>query len=93
MQAHVVQPSLRTCLEHELKYPANSKRAVELTKSVGYFIAKDLMPLSVVEGEGFCHMLEKLEPRYQPPSRKKVTMNVLPRMYSHIGAVLAAAIG
>jgi len=42
------------------------------------------MPLSVVEGEGFCHTLEKLEPRYQPPSRKKITMNVLPRMYSKL---------
>ena len=42
------------------------------------------MPLSVVEGEGFCHMLEKLEPRFQPPSRKRITVNVLPRMYSEL---------
>ena len=60
LQAQVVQPSLRTCLEHELKYPANSKRALELTKSVGYFIAKDLMPLSVVEVRGFAICLKNL---------------------------------
>ena len=54
LQAQVVQPSLRTCLEH------NSKRALELTKSVGYFIAKDLMPLSVVEVRGFAICLKNL---------------------------------
>jgi len=26
LQAQVAQPSVRTCLEHELKYSANSKR-------------------------------------------------------------------
>ena len=82
VQAQVAQPSLCTCLQRQLKFPANSQRAIELTTSVGYFIAKDLMPLSVVKGEGFCNMLEKLERRYQPPSRKKITVNVLPRMYS-----------
>ena len=87
------QPSVRKCLERQLKFPANSQCATELTKSVGYFIAKDLMPLSVVEGEGFCHMLEKLEPRFQPPSRKRITVNVLPCMYSELkGTIVVPSI-
>ena len=66
------------------KYNNDSPCAKELTKAVKYFIAKDLMPTSVVQGNGFRKLLEKLEPRYQLPSRKTLSERVIPTMYNTI---------
>lgn len=35
-----------------------------ITKSIAVFIAKDMRPYSVMENEGFQHMINMLEPRY-----------------------------
>ena len=59
----------------------SSKRAKELTDAVGYFIAKDMQPISVVQGTGFQYMLKRLEPRYQVPHRKTFMERVLPDLY------------
>ena len=40
-----------------------------------YYIAKDMLPLDTVSGEGFLHMVNKFEPRYKPPGRKALTNN------------------
>ena len=50
---------------------------------MGYFIAKDLMPTSVVQGNGFHKLLEKLDPRYQLPSRKTLSDKVIPVLYNN----------
>ena len=63
------------------KLPSSSKRAKELTDAVGYFIAKDMQPISVVQGAGFQYMLKRLEPRYQVPHRKTFMERVLPDLY------------
>jgi len=51
------------------KLPQSGNRATAITKSIGVFIAKDLRPCSVVENEGFQHMINILESRYDLPSR------------------------
>ena len=63
------------------KYQPDSTRSKELTKAVGYFVAKDMMPLNVVHGKGFCHLAEELEPRFNIPSRKTPTEKTIPTMY------------
>ena len=59
---------VRKCFVAHEKYNSDSPRAKVLTKAVGYFIAKDLMPTSVVQGDDFHKLLQKLDPRYQLPS-------------------------
>lgn len=44
-----------------------------ITNGVLFFIARDIMPLSVVEGEGFQYMTKVLNPHYPIPSRKKIS--------------------
>ena len=39
------------------KMPNSSKRAKELTDAIGYFIAKDMQPVSVVQGAGSQYMV------------------------------------
>ena len=41
------------------KLPHNSTRAVELTDALLEFIARDLRPVSVVDGHGFLNLMEK----------------------------------
>ena len=76
--------SIKECLSGYEKYNSDSPHAKELTKAVGYFIAKDLMPTSVVQGDGFRKLLEKLEPRYQLPSQKTLSDRVIPTMYNSV---------
>ena len=40
------------------KLPNSSKRDKELTDAIGYFIAKDMQPVSVVQGAGFQYMVK-----------------------------------
>ena len=75
--------SITKCFVAYEKYKSDSPRAKELTKAVGYFIAKDLMPTSVVQGDGFHKLLEKLDSRYQLPSRKTFSDRVIPTMYGN----------
>ena len=42
------------------------------------------MPTSVIQGDGFRKLLEKLEPRYQLPSRKTLSDRVIPTMYNSV---------
>ena len=43
---------------------AQSDRAKAITNAIGVFIGADMRPYSVVQNEGFKHMLKVLEPRY-----------------------------
>ena len=42
------------------------------------------MPISTVEKPGFKHLLLKLHPRYQIPSRRHFTDHKIPQLYSHV---------
>ncbi len=67
---------------------ANSDRAQTITKAIGVFMAPDMRPFSVVENDGFTHLLSVLEPRYQLPSRPHFSQNMLPPLYSEVRAKL-----
>ena len=53
-------------IEHIMKnkLPRSGNRATAIMKSIEVFIAKDMRPYSVVKNEGFQHMTNMLEPRY-----------------------------
>ncbi|KAL0202013.1 hypothetical protein M9458_000031 [Cirrhinus mrigala] len=71
-----------------MKLQANADRAQTITKAIGVFMALDMRPFSVVENDGFTHLLSVLEPRYQLPSRPHFSQNVLPQLYSEVRAKL-----
>ncbi len=76
--------------DFRMKLQANSDRAqtINVTKSICVFMVLDLRPFSVVENDGFTHLLSVLEPRYQLPSRPHFSLNVLPHLYSEVRAKL-----
>ena len=84
----LVQPTLQQTYERATKYPPQSPTAVELNSAVTYFIAKDMQPVSIVEKPGFQHMVSKLNPRYQLPSRKHFSDYEVPKLYNHVRDVI-----
>ena len=65
----------------------------KLTEAVCYYIAKDMLPLDTVSGEGFLHMIKEFEPRYNPPGRKALTTNYLPSLYQQEMDRVKASLG
>lgn len=47
--------------------------AESITTAILYMIAKDSCPISIVENNGFRHLIKKLVPRYSLPSRRTIT--------------------
>ncbi len=58
-----------------------SKRHKELTDAVTCFLAKDMMAVNTVSKEGFVGLINKLDRRYQLPSRNYFSHVAIPQMY------------
>ena len=76
--------TLKDLFEARTKLSSNSREHKELTKSVTYFLAKDMLPAYTVEKAGFKQMLSKFNPRYKLPSRNYFSRVAIPALYSEI---------
>jgi len=65
------------------RLPPHSTRAVQLTDALADFIARDLRPVSVVDGDGFLQLMQVAEPRFVVPCRKTI-MSVIDRKYIEV---------
>ncbi len=63
------------------KLPESSARATAIMREIGFFIAADMRPFSVVENQGFRRLLHTLEPKYTIPTRMHFTRTVVPNLY------------
>ena len=65
------------------------ERATAITKHIAEFVARDLRPISVVDGQGFTRLLNYLEPGYKVPSRPHVT-SICHKMFDSLKEELLA---
>ena len=65
-----------------IKWQHNDDRQISLTQSIVTFIAKDLLPVSLVESAAFKEVMEKAQPAFTMPSRKYLCTKLLPERYS-----------
>lgn len=87
------QLTLEACSVRPIsKLPSGSKRAQDITRKIAEFIARDMRPVSSIEGVGFVNLIATLDPTYQVPSRKHV-MKVLHEMRDDVTARLQAELG
>lgn len=70
----------------------DSPRAKKITETITEFIALDDQPFSVVDDMGFRRLLEVLEPRYEPPSRRHITDVMLPRVFDTVKAHVQSSV-
>ena len=56
-----------------MKRKCSSDRATKVTKLVCEMVARDLCPVSIVEGDGFKQLINYLDPEYRVPSHMHIT--------------------
>ncbi|CAG9829737.1 unnamed protein product [Diabrotica balteata] len=66
----------------------SEKKVSEIDNALIKMITKDYQPLSVVENAGFLEYSKALQPLYTPPSRKKLTYDLLPKQYEEATSTL-----
>ena len=76
------QAKLKVVDKSAAKYGRGSNKWQELTDSVSYCIAKDMMPIYTVEKEGFKTLLKSFDSKYEVPSRKYFSQTALPALYA-----------
>jgi len=62
--------TLKDCFEWTQSYPMDHLMALNITHLIREIIVVDCQPFSIVEDEGFIHLLKKLQPCCQIPSHK-----------------------
>ena len=85
------QPPISEAFRQLEPLSTNSKRWKTLNQSVSHCIAKDMLPISIVNNVGFQAMLRTFEPRYVVPDRKTFSQNYIPEIYQSEKARIAAA--
>ncbi len=76
-----VQTTIDQSFTNAASYGKTSKRHKELTDAVTRFLAKDMMAVNTVSKEGFVGLINKLDRRYQLPSRNYFSHVAIPQIY------------
>ena len=72
------------------KYPRSRKRWQSVTDAVTVCLAKDMLPMHIVEKDGFRRMIEVLDSRYDLPHRKYFSQTAIPKLYSRVRDTVVA---
>jgi hypothetical protein len=78
------QQTLENAIARSTKYSRDSPQHKDITRAVAYHIGKDGVSLSTVESAGFKHMINKLNPKYDLPSRKYFSQQAIPALYIEV---------
>ncbi len=76
------QPAVLQTFTNCTRYDKNGARWKAITDAVAMYIAKDMVPIYIVEKPGFIHMLKVLGCRYVLPSRQYFSEVALPALYN-----------
>lgn len=79
-QSKVMQPTYKEYIESKTKL--SSERKEKITYSLAKMIFLDLQPLSVIEDVGLRQLLNQIDGKYIPPSRKIFRQLILPTIYN-----------
>ena len=82
------KPNQRSMTDYNLQpvklYDANHPRQISLGASLLKMISKDMLPVSIVEGEGFQEFVHDLEPKFKSPRRWTVRRKIVSRVDDEI---------
>uniref|UniRef100_A0A8C2FJ66 HAT C-terminal dimerisation domain-containing protein n=1 Tax=Cyprinus carpio TaxID=7962 RepID=A0A8C2FJ66_CYPCA len=76
----------------QAKLPPCSARAKSITNGIAVYMCKGIRPYSEVEKEGFCFLMNILEPRFDIPSRKYFAEKMIPALYDQTSAKVESAL-
>ena len=72
------QQTIQDAVQKLKSYKRNGKKWEELTDFVTSCICKDMLPINIVEKEGFRQMLKKFDSRHEVPSHKYFSQTAIP---------------
>ena len=72
-----VQSTMTSFAKQTTQCSIHDPRQIQITEKLLFFIAGNLMPLSVVDSKEFRSFVSKLDSRYQIPSRKHLSSKLL----------------
>ena len=75
-----VQRTLSEVTAKSSKYSSSGTQAKELNRAVAFYLANDGVPLSTVDKPGFRNLVEKMNPRYQLPTRRHFSDLEIPEL-------------
>lgn len=75
----------------QFRKPLTEKRKREITDAIVEFVAMDMRPVNVVEGEGFRKLMKIMEPDYTVPNRSSIS-NTLSLKYSDLRGQIYALV-
>jgi len=79
----VGQPTIQETIERAQKYEWKGKEW-KFSGSIAYCIAKDCLPINVVEGAGFKKMINTFDSRYEIPGHNHFSRIALPSIYTSV---------
>lgn len=68
----------------ESKWKIDDLRSKQIHRAIAEMICLDNQPISIVEDAGFNRLLAMLKPKYEMPSRKYITENVIAEIYEQL---------
>ena len=77
------QSTLQNCIDRKKPWTRGDIRSKKIDYLIGQMIGTDKLPLNFVNGYGFQHVINHIEPRYEIPGRTYMTNNVIPSIYEH----------
>ena len=80
----VAQSTIQESVERAQKYERKGKKWKELTDSITYCIAKDCLPINIVEGAGCKKMINTFDSRYEIPGRNHFSRIALPSLCTSV---------
>ena len=78
------QPSVKDCFSKTVPYEKDDSKVRKLNNLLVQTICKDALPFRLVESDSFKQFVATLDPRYQLPTRKKLSSDMIPAMYDII---------
>ncbi|XP_049909754.1 E3 SUMO-protein ligase ZBED1-like [Epinephelus moara] len=75
------QQSIAQSFVSTTPYDKSSKRHTEITEAIIHYLAMDMMPIITVTRPGFVSLVNKLDRRYEVPSRNYFSDVAIPKLY------------
>lgn len=82
--ANEEQPTITECFQKQTKYDKRGSRHKDITSSVTNLIAGAMLPFDLVERKEFRDLLQKLDSRYELPSRNHFSKIAIPQLYTQM---------
>uniref|UniRef100_A0A1X7UNU5 BED-type domain-containing protein n=1 Tax=Amphimedon queenslandica TaxID=400682 RepID=A0A1X7UNU5_AMPQE len=75
------QLTIQESIQQTKKYNHGSKEHKMMTKSIATFLAKEMLPIYLVDKPGFREMISVINPRYDLPHKDHFSRLAIPRLY------------